>query len=112
MTALLDLYGALSRTSKSLQSLQLLPWERQARFAELVDNLQLMTDSLSCTPAPRTSRASLDASDIRKELQRRDDPEEMREQWPALARYRENLTAAQVRPAESTWVTNDRYEIY
>ena len=111
LAALVDLYGALSRTSKSLQSLQLLPWERQARFAGLVVKLQLMTDSLPRTPAPRTSRASLDASDIRRELQRRDDPEEMREQWPTLARYRENLTAEQVRAAGSTCVTNDRSEI-
>ena len=93
--ALLDLYEVLGRTSRCLQDLQQLPWERQERVRALLEELRVMTDALTPS-APASSRARLDSSAIWRELQRRDDPEEMAEHWPTLAKYASDITGTLV----------------
>lgn len=95
VAALLDLYTVLGRTSRCLQDLQQLPWERQEHTKKLLEELDSMTHALP-SPAPAASRtAPLDSAGILSELQRAD-PEEMAERWPSLARYASDIESGLV----------------
>ncbi|XP_043241439.1 uncharacterized protein LOC122391496 [Amphibalanus amphitrite] len=62
LAALCDIYGVLAEGSKSLQNLQVLPWERQRMFSTMLDNFTEMQDAVEL-----------------------DDEGELKKRWPVLS---------------------------
>lgn len=94
LAALTDLYMVLAHASKSLQNLQLLPWERKGAYQQMVNNLRLKR---ACLPAPerRDGTIRLEGHAILDALDE-GDPEEMASRWPNLSKYSAQLSMQQV----------------
>ena len=93
--ALLDLYTVLGLASRHLQDVQQLPWERQARYQELLDKLRRMNGTLpSEGRVPSVLRTP---EDIQRAVQEIEDPAEMVELWPNLGKHTADLNTNLVR---------------
>ena len=94
VAALKDIYAVLGRASRSLQNLQLLPWERQSSVKDMIGELNAMSGTLRGVFRGRAALTSSEA--IRRELENVGDPEDLPTRWPELAKLRASLTECQV----------------
>ena len=75
VAALKDVYAVLGRASRSLQSLQLLPWQRPSSVKDMIGELKAMAATLRATLGGRAILTSSEA--IRRELENVGDPEDL-----------------------------------
>ncbi|XP_043231410.1 uncharacterized protein LOC122386354 isoform X2 [Amphibalanus amphitrite] len=94
LLALLDLYSVMSRTSKSLQNLQLLPWQRQNTYEEMVNDLGEKRKKLGFFQ--QRGSAAMSALQIQEMLQEGDD-DDMAAFWPNLSKCGTNLPQSVVK---------------
>ena len=94
LAALLDIYTVVGEASCCLQNLQQLPWERQAAYGEMLQNLSLKRRALPSVKR-RKGSAVLQEHEFEAALNEPDD-EDVSKYWPHFFRHMGALSEQQV----------------